>query len=144
MAKSIAESMAFKKQATTLTTLSEVIFEGNARPDCCSMPGMREYGSGCQDHRQDGMMRWITHIQRNQIEQGAKRTHASKTNLKKTDQQQMDHQKKWLNQFCCELQLKPVHSTTTGRHKSNTAKRFVLQTTEVFARQSKAKLPKMD
>ena len=40
LAKYITESMAFKKQATTLTTLFEVTFEGNARPDCCSMPGM--------------------------------------------------------------------------------------------------------
>ena len=44
--------------------------------------------------------------------------------LKKTDQQQWINKKK-INKS--ELQLKPVHSTTTGRHKSNTAKRFVLQ-----------------
>ena len=69
-------------------------------------------------------MRWIIHIQSNQIEQGIKKTHGSKTNLKKNCSTTMDQQKKIIKS---ELQLKPVHSTTTGRHKSNTAKRFVLQ-----------------
>ena len=46
-------------------------------------------GSGCQDHRHNGTaeMNHTVHIQSNQIEQGIK----SKTNLKKTDQQQ------WIN-----------------------------------------------
>ena len=83
---------------------------------------------------------------------GYQKTQASKTNLKKTDQQQWinkKHIKKWLNQFSCELQLKPVHWPThsllaLASFTHHQGSEHLLPSTEVLALQSIVEILLMD